>query len=85
MDRRISAALKVIGFWCNRANDAWAMGEADWVKRGERESDFLTGLVSPLVQDHEDDPERWEQAAAVVKAEAKARGIDPKRHHWRPR
>jgi hypothetical protein len=82
MNPRISKALKIVGLWCNRTNDAWSMGEADWAKGPN--GDFLTGLVSQLIQDHEDDPERWEEAAAVVKAEALARGIDLKRHHWRP-
>ena len=70
----VSKALKAIGFWSNRANDAYAMGEADWAANG-----FLMKVAS----DHYDGTEHsLERALEAVKTICKVRGIDPKRHKW---
>ncbi len=69
-----------IKFWCNRANDAWAMGEADWVKM-EKGSDLLSWYVTLLL----DAGDTTEDIANFIEVVAKARGIDPKRHRWHGR
>lgn len=75
----ISRALKKIGFWSNRTNDAYAMGEADWAF--DQRGNFLTRVVS----DHYDGSEEsLERALDAVKTICRVRGIDPKRHRWRP-
>jgi hypothetical protein len=82
-DSRISKAIKTIALWSNRANDAWAMGEADWVYDPER-GNVLTSMASKFINQAPDDPEAWETAADFVKGFAQFRGIDLKRHRWRP-
>ncbi len=70
----VSKALKVIAFWSNRANDAYAMGEADWAANG-----FLVGLASAAYDGSEESLERF---ASQVGSYCKARGVDPKRHRF---
>lgn len=73
-------ALKKIGFWCNRANDAYAMGEAEWLKE-DGYGDVLTHAAARMHAE----TGSWHQAAVLVEAIAVARGIVPARHRWRPR
>lgn len=82
MDPRIRKAIKTIAFWSNRANDAYSMGEAPWAF--DSKGNFLTAVARWSLVHHGDTPEAWESAAYAVEHEAKARGIDPKRHRWHP-
>lgn len=74
-------ALRRIGFWCNRANDAYAMGEAPWVKNDEVtgiKGDLLTGYVAIGLEAGDS----LHDIAVFIENIAKGRGIDPKRHRW---
>ena len=66
-----------VKFWLNRANDAWAMGEADWL-RDERGFNILAGHVEAGIRAGD----AWEVIANFVEKFALGRGIDPKRHKW---
>lgn len=69
--------IKTIAFWSNRANDAYAMGEADWAY--DPNGNHLTLIAAAHIK-----AGNWEHAAKAVETEAKSRGIDPKRHRWHP-
>ena len=76
---KVSQALKKIGFWSNRANDAYAMGEADWANGPE--GSFILKVAS----DHYDGSEEsLVRALDAVKTICRVRGIDPLRHRWHP-
>lgn len=66
-------ALRKIGFWMNRTNDAWNMGEADWAKGPD--GDVLSKIANEFI-------ERNDIAGGLVIIEAicKEQGIDPKLH-----
>jgi hypothetical protein len=69
-----------VKFWCNRANDAWAMGEADWVK-DSKGHDVPSAWVVALFELHQS----WEIVADLLMSLCKNKGIDPKRHKWHGR
>jgi hypothetical protein len=73
----VSKALKVIGWWSNRANDAYAMGEADWAANG-----FVMKLASDCYDGTE---ESLKRLALQLPEYCTTRGIDPKRHKWHGR
>ncbi len=70
-----------IKFWCNRANDAWAMGEADWVKN-DPATGFKGDLLSRYVEIGLQAGDTLEDIAKFIENVATVRGIDPKRHKW---
>ncbi len=75
----VSKALKKIAFWSNRANDAYSMGEADWVHPPPTNASFLAKVVSDHYDGSEESLKRALEAVETI-----CRGIDPKRHRWRP-
>jgi len=82
-DKRITKALKTIALWSNRANDAYAMGEADWAHAAN--GNYLTSVASYSLKHRGTGPDGWETAAYAVEHEAKMRGIDSKRHRLHAR
>jgi hypothetical protein len=79
-EARASRALRTIAQWSNRANDAYAMGEAPWAGGG-----YLIGLASRRLAVFGTGPHGWEMAAKAVERIAKVRGIDPRRHRLHAR
>lgn len=68
-------ALRRIGFWMNRTNDAWSMGEANWAKGPN--GDLLSKIANDfLVVDD------YAEALRAVEHICKSHGIDPERHRW---
>lgn len=74
MDRADRKHFDRIKLWLNRANDAWAMGEADWLRDGGL--NVLAGIVEAGLRANND----IKDIADNVEQAARAAGIDPKRH-----
>jgi len=66
-----------IKFWLNRANDAWAMGEADWLN-----NEIGSNLLSSYVEAGLRAGDTIKDIAFFIENVATGRGIDPRRHKW---
>lgn len=78
-DKRIRKALKTIGTWSNRANDAYAMGFTDW------NGGHLISIACRILDKRPNSPRAWEMSAKLLERFCRRQGIDPKLHRYHGR